>query len=69
MYSQVELISDKRVLEGFEMDVRLRVFVDVKVRDVWFKWRVDFGDDGIQHPSHAGPFPQFAFLLKECKRE
>ena len=35
------------MLEGFEMDVGLRVFVHIKVGDVWLKRRVEFTGDGI----------------------
>lgn len=68
-YSQVELVSDKMVFDGFEMDACLWVPVDVKVRDVRFKRRVDFGHDGVPFPSNARPFPQFALLLNENTHE
>lgn len=58
----MELISDKRVFEGFEMDAGLRVFVGVKVGDIWLERRVDFGHDGIPQASDACPLPQLAVL-------
>lgn len=61
----MELVSDERVFEGFEMDACLRVSVDVKVGDVRLERRVDFGHNGIPHPSDAHPLPQFALLLSE----
>ena len=61
----MELVSDKRVFEGFEMDVCLRVPVDVEVRDVRLKRRVDFGHDGIPYTGNAHPFPQFTLLFNE----
>lgn len=64
-YSQVKLVSDKRVFESFEMDARLRVSVDVEVGDIRLKRRVHLGHDGIAYPSDARPFPQFTLLLNE----
>ena len=61
----MQLVSDKRVFEGFEMDARLRVPVDVKVGDVWLKRRADFARDGIPNPSDAHPFPQLTLLLNK----
>lgn len=61
-HSQMELISDKWVFEGFEMDAGLRVFVGVKVRDVCLKRGVDFGYDGIPYASDACPLPQLTVL-------
>lgn len=58
----MELISDKWVFEGFEMDAGLRVFVGVKVRDVCLKRGVDFGYDGIPYASDACPLPQLTVL-------
>lgn len=58
----MELISDKWVFEGFEMDAGLRVFVGVKVGDVWLKRGVDFGYHGIPHASDACPLPQLTVL-------
>lgn len=42
-HSQMELISDKWVFEGFEMDAGLGVFVGVKVGGVRLERGVDFG--------------------------
>lgn len=61
----MELISDKWVFEGFDVDACLCIFVGVKVRDVWLKRGVDFGYEGIPHPSDACPLPQLAVLLRE----
>lgn len=65
----MELVSDKRVFEGFQMGLCLRVLLDVKVRDVRLKRRVDFGHDRIPYPSDAGPFPQLTLLLNENMHE
>lgn len=67
-YSQVELVSDKWVFQSFDLDASLWVSVDVKLGDVWLKWRVDFGHNGIPYPSDAHPFPQFTLLLNENTR-
>jgi len=69
VYSQVELVSDERVFEGFELDVWLWVFVDFKFRDVRLKGFIQFGDNGIPHSSNACSLPQLTFLLKENTRE
>lgn len=61
--SQVELVSDKRVFEGFEMDASLRVSLDVEVGDVRLKRFVDCGHDGVPHPGDARPLPQLTLLL------
>lgn len=58
----MELISDKWVFKGFEMDSGLRIFVSVKVRYVWLEWGVDFGYEGIPNPSDACPLPQLTVL-------
>lgn len=37
--------------------------MDVKIRDVWLKWRVDFSGNGIPYSGNARAFPQFTLLL------
>ena len=62
-YSQVKLVPDERVFEGFEMGARLRVPVDVKVWDVRMKGGADFVHNRVPEPSDARPFPQLTLLL------
>lgn len=50
------------MFQRLEVGAGLRVLVRVEVGNVGLKRRADLRHDGVPHPSHADPLPQFALL-------